>query len=700
MSVSLRKIGQTHVSAIGFGTGAISGFYGAIESEEERFKLLDAAHAKGCTFWDTAHVYGDSEELIGKWFKRTGKRNDIVLATKFGVHATGVRGDPAFVKEQCATSLARLGVDSIDLYYQHRVDPDVPIEITVGAMAELVDQGKVKHLGLSECSAKTLRRAHAVHPIAAVQVEYSPFVLDIEDPKIALLETARELGVTIVAYSPLGRGLLTGRFKSPDDFEADDFRRTVPKFSAENFPKILDVVSRLHKIGEKHGATAGQVTLAWILAQGPDFVVIPGTKNIKYLEENLAASAVELSKEDVAVSTRVEMTKTHSFTHALFAAGYVLLSLVAPIQSATPNTVVLDSSRLVTAKMDLPFDKFLKKTLASLTAQADSWLTMGPWSVTNKTILPPGGDLHDYASQAPYFWPSNTSNGCPYVERDGVHNPQADEYTDHNDRGNMFHTQPTQETSYAPGSSPPATRMNPNLNHAQIVPCANTGRSIGIIDFSQGYTSVLDAAAILASGAPGWSASDITAFRQWNVDFLDWLETSQFGQTETAATNNHGTFAIMQSAGIALFTGNIKLATSKANLMKSRISSYITANGSQPQELSRTRSFHYSTFDLVAYTRMAAIGKKVQVDLWGYTGAQGQSINQAVNFIIPAATNAKPWPYPELNFTAFAASDIVHASADAGNPMAASAVGNVPPPPGGDLWLLRPAVEQLDPITS
>jgi len=204
-----------------------------------------------------------------------------------------------------ATSLSRLGVDYIDLYYQHRVDPKTPIEVTVGAMAELVKEGKVKYLGLSECSAKALRRAHAVHPISALQVEYSPFVLDIEDPKVALLETAKELGVTIVAYSPLGRGLLTGRYKSPDDFEAGDFRRTVPKYSAENFPKILDVVSRLKTIGEKHKATSGQVTLAWILAQGPEFVVIPGTKKIKYLEENLGASAINLSTEEIAAVRQI-----------------------------------------------------------------------------------------------------------------------------------------------------------------------------------------------------------------------------------------------------------------------------------------------------------------------------------------------------------------------------------------------------------
>ncbi|KAJ7485202.1 NADP-dependent oxidoreductase domain-containing protein [Mycena galericulata] len=308
MAIPAGKIGKTTVpqfSEIGFGAMGISTFYGAVESDEERFKVLDAAYEGGCTHWDTAHIYGDSEELLGKWFKRTGKRSDIFLATKFGVTPAGPRSDPEFVKEQIATSLSRLGVDYVDLYYQHRIDPKTPIEVTVGAMAELVKEGKVKYLGLSECSAQALRRAHAVHPISALQIEYSPFFLGIEDPKIALLETARELGVTIVAYSPLGRGLLTGRYKSPDDFEENDFRRTVPKFSAANFPKILGVVDRLKAIGEKHGATAGQVTLAWILAQGPEFVVIPGTKKIKYLQENLAAASLKLSADEIAAVRRI-----------------------------------------------------------------------------------------------------------------------------------------------------------------------------------------------------------------------------------------------------------------------------------------------------------------------------------------------------------------------------------------------------------
>ncbi|KAF7324526.1 Aldo-keto reductase [Mycena kentingensis (nom. inval.)] len=281
--------------------------YGDLEPDEERFKVLDAAYEGGSRHWDTAHVYGDSEELIGKWFKRTGKRSDIFLATKGGGTPTVVDGSPEFIREQVQTSLTRLGVDYIDLYYIHRVDPKTPIEVTIGALKELIQEGKIKSVGISECSAKCLRRAHAVHPIAALQVEYSPFVLDIEQPEIGLLDTCRELGVTIVAYSPLGRGLLTGRFKSPDDFDAIDFRRQVPRFSKENFPKILSLIADIEKIGKKHNATPGQVALAWILAQGKDFVVIPGTKTIKYVKENIhgASSVLELSAEEIAEVRKV-----------------------------------------------------------------------------------------------------------------------------------------------------------------------------------------------------------------------------------------------------------------------------------------------------------------------------------------------------------------------------------------------------------
>ncbi|KAJ7174621.1 NADP-dependent oxidoreductase domain-containing protein [Mycena filopes] len=296
-----RHIGNSTFSAIGFGAAGLSGFYGQVESDEERFKVLDAAHAAGCTFWDTANIYYDSEELLGKWFKRTGKRADIFLATKFGVMPDYTTdASPENLRVASEASFARLGVDTIDLYYLHGVNAEVPIETTVRAMAELVKAGKVKHLGLCEVSASTLRRAHAVHPIAAVQVEYSPFTLDIEDPSINLLNTARELGVKIVAYSPLGRGLLTGQYKSTNDFEADDLRKLIPRYNAENFPNILKIAAGLKSIGAKYnGATAGQVALAWLLAQGEDVIPIPGTKKIKYLNENIAAGALKLSAEDV-----------------------------------------------------------------------------------------------------------------------------------------------------------------------------------------------------------------------------------------------------------------------------------------------------------------------------------------------------------------------------------------------------------------
>ncbi|KAI6043906.1 NADP-dependent oxidoreductase domain-containing protein [Pisolithus marmoratus] len=297
-----RTIGDDNVSAIGFGAMGISAFYGPTEPDEERFKVLDAAFDYGCTFWDTANIYGDSEELLGKWFKHTGKRASIFLATKFGIdhsNPLGVDGSPANAEACLKRSLGRLGVESIDLYYLHRPDPNVPIEVTIRAMAGFVKVGKVKYLGLSECSADTLRRAHAVHPIAALQVEYSPFTLDIEDPKIGLLQTARELGVTVVAYSPIGRGLITGQYKSPDDFAEDDYRRRIPRYSRENFPNILKLADKLKEIGQHHDATAAQVALAWLLAQGNDIIPIPGTKKIKYLKENLDSVHVHLSPEEI-----------------------------------------------------------------------------------------------------------------------------------------------------------------------------------------------------------------------------------------------------------------------------------------------------------------------------------------------------------------------------------------------------------------
>jgi len=300
MSLPTRKIGKDNVTAIGFGLMGLSAYYGPIENDEERFKVLDAAIEEGCTFWDSADIYGDTEDLVGKWFKRTGKRDQIFLATKFGITPSGSNGTPEYVRSSAEKSLKRLGVETIDLYYLHRADRNTPIEKTVGAMAELVKEGKVRYLGLSEISSATLRRAHAVHPIAAVQVEYSPFSLDIEDEDIALLKTCRELGVTVIAYSPLGRGMLTGTYKSHDDIPDNDWRKAVPRFSEKNFPNILKLVKGLQELGEKHHATAGQVTLAWLLAQGNDIIPIPGTKKIKYLRENLGALNVKLTPAEVA----------------------------------------------------------------------------------------------------------------------------------------------------------------------------------------------------------------------------------------------------------------------------------------------------------------------------------------------------------------------------------------------------------------
>ncbi|KAI0664869.1 Aldo/keto reductase [Cubamyces menziesii] len=312
MPLPTRKVGASDVTAIGYGAMGISAFYGKPLPDEERFKVLDAVYENGCTFWDTANIYADSEELIGKWFKRTGKRDEIFLATKFGIVGESesdpgrtINGTPEYAVQALEASLKRLGTDYIDLWYLHRADPQVPIELSVRAMAEQVKAGNVKYIGLSEVSEQTLRRAHAVHPISAVEVEYSPFTLDIEDPKVGLLKAARELGVTIVAYSPLGRGLITGRYTSPDDFEEGDFRRQVPRYSKENFPNILKLVDGLKKIGAKYNATPGQIALAWLLAQGEDVIPIPGTTKIPNLKENLDAANIKLTPEDIQEVRRI-----------------------------------------------------------------------------------------------------------------------------------------------------------------------------------------------------------------------------------------------------------------------------------------------------------------------------------------------------------------------------------------------------------
>ncbi|KAJ3050657.1 hypothetical protein HK097_008338 [Rhizophlyctis rosea] len=299
----LRKLGRNGptVPALGLGCMGMSEFYGPGD-EEENLAVLNKAIDLGCTFWDTADMYGSgaNEELLAKVLKT--RRNEVFLCTKFGNvrgpggSFLGVSGTPEYVRQCCDASLKRLGVSQIDLYYQHRVDTKTPIEETVKAMAELVKEGKVKYLGLSECSANTLRKAHAVHPIAAVQVEYSPWTLDIETND--LLKTCRELGVAIVAYSPLGRGFLTGQFKSSADFAPGDYRNHNPRFQGENFTNNLKLVEKIEELAAKKGVKASQLTLAWVLSQGDDFIAIPGTKRIKYLEENLKSVDVKITPEE------------------------------------------------------------------------------------------------------------------------------------------------------------------------------------------------------------------------------------------------------------------------------------------------------------------------------------------------------------------------------------------------------------------
>jgi aryl-alcohol dehydrogenase-like predicted oxidoreductase len=266
MSLPKASLGANgpQVTRLGFGLMGLSSFYGAPKPDNERLALLSSAHELGEHFWDSSDIYGDNEELIGKWFKANpSKRADIFLATKFAIkpdHA-GIDTSPEYCKQACEKSLKRLGVDTIDLYYVHRLDQKTPIEKTVEAMKQLKEEGKIKYLGLSEISSNTLRRAHKVHPITAVQVEYSPFALDIESEQIDILRTCRELGVAVVAYSPLSRGLLTGALKSPDDFEEGDFRVIAPRFSKENFPKNLKLVDQLTSLAKKKGITSGQLSL-------------------------------------------------------------------------------------------------------------------------------------------------------------------------------------------------------------------------------------------------------------------------------------------------------------------------------------------------------------------------------------------------------------------------------------------------------
>jgi aryl-alcohol dehydrogenase-like predicted oxidoreductase len=298
-----RHLGSLEVSAQGLGCMGMSEFYGEVD-DTESITTIHRALELGVTLLDTADMYGfgANEELVGRAI--ADRRDQVVLATKFGIvrdanDATkrGIRGDAAYIREAAENSLRRLGVDHIDLYYQHRVDPSVPIEDTVAAMAELVAQGKVRHLGLSEAGAETVRRAHAVHPIAAVQTEWSLWSRDIEE---AVVPTCRELGIGLVPYSPLGRGILTGRYKSASDFGEGDFRlQAQPRFTGGNLEKNLAMVEALQALAERKGVTAGQLALAWVQSKGDDVVPIPGTKRPKYLEENVGAVALKLSEADI-----------------------------------------------------------------------------------------------------------------------------------------------------------------------------------------------------------------------------------------------------------------------------------------------------------------------------------------------------------------------------------------------------------------
>ncbi|AIG79826.1 Putative aldo-keto reductase 2 [Amycolatopsis japonica] len=299
-----RRLGTLEVGAQGLGCMGMSEFYGQGD-DTESIATIHRAIELGVTLIDTADMYGfgRNEELVGRAL--AGKRDQVVLATKFGIvrdeadpSKRGIRGDEFYVRQQVEASLRRLDVDHIDLYYQHRVDPEVPIEETAGALSSLVEQGKIRHIGLSEAGPETIRRAHAVHPVTAVQTEWSLWSRDIENEVVPV---CRELGIGLVPYSPLGRGFLTGRFKSKEDFADGDFRQTTqPRFAEGNLERNLAIVEALRALAEQKGVTAGQLALAWVQAQGDDVVPIPGTKRRKYLEENVASVGLNLTAEDIA----------------------------------------------------------------------------------------------------------------------------------------------------------------------------------------------------------------------------------------------------------------------------------------------------------------------------------------------------------------------------------------------------------------
>jgi hypothetical protein len=391
---------------------------------------------------------------------------------------------------------------------------------------------------------------------------------------------------------------------------------------------------------------------------------------------------------------------------------------------AAPATVVLDGNQLLRTKVELiAGDRTKRAALADLLTQARTDLTAGPWSVTDKTQLPPSGDTHDYLSLAPYWWPTQPVTdtnpwGCPFIQKDGERDPIVDAIPDHPSELSAFSAiytlslawYYTGDARYAQRAEldlrtwflDPATAMNPNMNYAQGIPCQVDGRGIGIIEFSYALTEVVDSTAILDAGAPGWTRADHTGITAWDKAFLTWLQTSGNGEDEAAATNNHGSFYDMMSAALALYTGQKSLATSIVRTAETkRVAVQIQADGDQPLESTRTRSWHYFAFNLVALTRLAQIGQHVGVDLWHYTAPDGGNILTAIDYLIPGATQGQSaWQDPEISFVQYAALDVLHAAADVGDRKAKAALPSVPVEPGGDLFPIRPAAEQLDNIAT